>query len=288
MLDAVAKDLPPASPLYHDAPHSTQVAWWALAPSLAMAFAPALRGESLANFANLQDLLIPAACWASPKQRVTGPAVALAASLASPLAVFALPILAVRRAFRAMVALAIGLAVQATAIVIAPHSAHHGVVRVVPSIRSLFDEIASSLRLAIVGQDLRQTGDLLAVLAGLVLILLVVRAQTRPVEAYVFGLCALGLALAAIAPSPKTSDRYLVAPTILLVSALTLLKVPPRLARGAVACGLVFVIMSFPVLAYRRSGQVWNGHACAGRPVAWIAVAPRKWGVAVLTCSAMH
>ena len=265
-----------------------RVAWWALAPSLAIALAPALRGESLGNLANLQALLIPAACWASPEQRVTGPAVALAASLASPLAIFALPILAMRRALRSTVALVLGLAVQATAMLIAPHSAHHGVVRVVPSARRLLDELSVGLRLAVVGQDLRRTGELLVVLVGIVVLLLVTRAQTRPFESYLFGLCALGLAVAAIAPSPKLSDRYLVAPTILLVSALTLLEVPRRIARGALACGVILALMSFPVGAYRRSGRVWNGNACAGRPVALIAAAPRNWGVAVLTCARLR
>jgi hypothetical protein len=122
-----------------------------------------------------------------------------------------------------------------------------------------------------------------------VLVLIVVAAKAIwSLEAYLFAFCGLGLALAAIVPSPKPSGRYLVAPSILLVSALVLLKVPPRVARGAVACALVLVVLSFPVAATRRSGHEWNGRACDGRTVAVVPLAPRNWGTAVLTCSALH
>jgi hypothetical protein len=265
-----------------------RIGWWALAPSLSMALAPALRGESLGNLANLQWFLIPAACWALPEQRVSGPAVALAASLASPLAVFALPLLALRRAFRSAVALVAGLVCQAAAMLLAPHSAHPGLGRSIPSVRSLPGDVKLSLTRAVGNPGVRHARDVLVLLAGGFLVLLVARALVRPLEAYAFALCGLGLALAAIPSSGGTSYRYLVAPSVLVVSALSLLEVPRRLARGVAAFGLVLVVISFPVTAYRRSGTRWNGHACNGRPIASVALAPQHWGDATLTCSALH
>jgi hypothetical protein len=266
----------------------SRIGWWALGPALAMVLVPAVRGESLGDLANLQNFLIPAACWALPEQSYSGPVVTLLAALASPLAIVALPLLFVRRAFRSVWALVAGLAIQGVAIVAAPRSARPGVSRSMPSMRALIDDIRSMLQYALGNPGFRH-GETLITLVGVVTLGAVfVKAKERPLVAYLFVACALVLVIATT-PESGAASRYVVAPSVLLVSGLTLLKLPRRVAIIAVVLGLVLTVMSFPVSAYRRSGPTWNGHTChRGVTIANVALAPAGWGDAVLNCSAFR
>lgn len=260
--------------------------WWALVPSLAMGLVPALRYESLGNLSNLQVFLIPAACWAMPEQRWSGPGVTLAAALASPLAVFALPLLVFRRAFRAAIMLIVGLVLDVIVIVIAPHSPvtfHRGT----PPVRLWVDELRSSVQAAVGNPSLRHAETVLAVVAFAVVIALFARAASRPLEAVVFVATGAALAIATVGISGET-PRYMVVPTILLVSGLVLLTVTRRMAFGALAFGLLLVVLSFPVAAFYRSGPDWNGDACAGRKVVSVGLSPAAAPAAVLICSGLR
>lgn len=266
----------------------SRVGWWALAPSLGMALIPALRGESLGNLANLQVFLIPAACWAMPEQQVTGPIVALAAALASPLAVFALPLLAVRRAARSVVALCAGLVVQVIAKMVAPRSPTGGIERSVPSLRALVTDAKLSGRYAVGNPDRPHLWIGLAALAVVVTVVIVWAARARPVEAYLFAGSAVGLAVLTIASS-NAQPRYLVAPSLMLVSAFVFLDVPVRIARGAVIAAVVLVVCTFGVSLERRSGPRWRGRACVDRVTAVVTFAPDVWGgKATLRCSGLR
>lgn len=276
---------------------------WAAVAGLSMALVPALSLESLGALANLQWFLIPAAGWAlllPPRPGATLRAgavtVALAAALASPLAVFVLPAALVngRRTLRAwpVWALLVGLVCQALAARFAPASRP-------PSPRAWHlsaQDIKPMLR-GLLGPGVRPGQHLLTWLVVVMVVTVVaaiVFSGSRSAAAGLMLASAFAFYVSSSFANGHATPRYAGCASMLLAGAFAL-QAPaarPLTAVSALMVPVGLAVLSFPAQPYRLSGPSWSQsvrqaqHACQQRStyVAGALVSPVHFGAARLVC----
>ncbi len=264
--------------------------------ALAIALAPPLRGESLANLANLHWYLLYGAFWAMLDARRTGTVVALLATLSSPLTVLVTPAAFAmhgRTAWRrpAVLAVATGALIQGLAAVFAS-SSDGG-----PDRDSGFDEaIVKSLARDVLGAAHGPVAGrylvALAVAGALAWAWRSADAAGRRLALVVWG-TGLLVYLAASVTTGQPQMRYVAIASVFAIAGFA--AVLPRLERGIAIVGCcvlaALALEGFPASSFRASGPSWSegvhAHdaACARGIAQPIPLNPARFGgVARLPC----
>ena len=276
---------------------------WAAVAGLSMALVPALSLESMGALANLQWFLIPAAFWAlllptQPGARLRAGAVvvALAAALASPLAVFALPATLVhgRRAVRSWPAwaLLVGLAGQVLGGRFAPATN-----RTAPRARHLSAHDVKAMVRGLLGPGVVPGHHLLTlllvVLAVTVLAAVTLSSSRSPAAGVMLATALVFYGFSSYVNGHAT-PRYAGCASILIIGAFVL-QAPaakPLAAAAVFAVPVGLAILSFPAQPYRVSGPSWTASAAlveracstSSTYTADAPIGPVHFGVARLVC----
>ncbi|HEX6389958.1 MAG TPA: hypothetical protein VFZ89_10930 [Solirubrobacteraceae bacterium] len=271
---------------------------WALVAALAIALAPPLRGESLANLANLHWLLLYAAFWAmlasGPARGASG--VALLATLSSPLTVLVAPAAFVahgRNAWRRrpVIAVAVGAAIQGVAMLFAPSSTG-GPDRDV----GFNDAIATSLVRDVLGAA--HGPSALRYLVGFVVAgVLAWGWRSAAGDSRRLSLAAWGTGLAVYLVSCVITGlpqmRYVALASLFVFAGFALLgpRLRPAVALAGIAVLGALVLEGLPASSFRESGPSWSegvaAHeaACIRGEQRPIPLSPERFGgVAQVPC----